>query len=238
MRASIKDEIHHVLTKHSKLLSRFRKPKLPEVTIKVTKDATLQESTFLNWLRIYHCIKLVKCVRNVYKAISKRNHTKISSIPIRDNGSLSYVLKSNVVVPDPNFVEQVQSLLREPKFKRSNEAVEKLEMLLRIRMPGFSKFPLAVRFFLCQAITLEHYDKDTILLSEGHTPTCFYFVLSGQVELVRINDGYKFRIDILNSGSVFGEQCLGINAEIRMFTAATIVDSKLLYVSKCNWVLM
>ncbi|KAJ3268221.1 hypothetical protein HDV01_003259 [Terramyces sp. JEL0728] len=233
---TIKEEIHNALLKHSKLVSKFRKPGKSPATFKSPKKAHLQDSTFLNWLRVHNCIKLVRCVRNVYKAISKRNHAKISSMPVRDNGSLSYILKLNLIEPDTAFVGQVEELLKQPKCKRSESSVANLEMLLRLRMPGFSKFPLAERLFLCQAITIEHYDKDTIILSEGQAPTCFYFVLSGQVELVRINDGYKYRIDVLNSGSIFGEQCLSINSVKRIFTAATTAKSKLLYISKAEYI--
>ncbi|KAJ3310623.1 Cyclic nucleotide-binding domain-containing protein 2 [Boothiomyces sp. JEL0838] len=188
------------------------------------------------WLYVYNIHSMYHKLGKAYKAISNSHFDRISAYPLKDSGLLTYILKSQVITPNQSYINQVKQLLSEPQFKRSSETIQTLEKLLYYRIPGFAKFQSNQRTFICQAVTLESHPKRTVLMKEGGVGCCFYFVIAGQVELVRINEGYNFRLDMMNSGNIFGDECLVLEDIKRLYTAVTTEYSILLRVDKDDFV--
>ncbi|KAJ3253799.1 hypothetical protein HK103_005286 [Boothiomyces macroporosus] len=196
-----------------------------EIVIPVVKRPFTNKSR-RKWKTVVRITRLFTRLVNYYKLISKKNFKRIIEAPIKDSGTLTYLLKTQIVTPAENYIKEVEHLLGEPQFKRSHECVEMLDKILSIRMSGFAKYPLKVRTFFCQAMVLEKFPKDTVILYEGHIGTCFYFILTGQVEI----------LNMCNPGSVLGERCLIFDQAKRTATAATTTDTSLLQITKDDYI--
>jgi CRP-like cAMP-binding protein len=84
-------------------------------------------------------------------------------------------------------------------------------------------------------MTFEKYPKNTLMIKQGHIGTCFYFVLSGQVEAFKLFDGEKKRFNLMNPGNLFGERILQPGDGKRTASVATTVDSYFLRVWKNDY---
>lgn len=72
--------------------------------------------------------------------------------------------------------------------------MEELEKLLLLRVKDYEKFNEAERTKICQVVRFDAYPKNTVILWEEHLVTCFYFVLSGQLEIFKLNKGTKLPV--------------------------------------------
>lgn len=84
-------------------------------------------------------------------------------------------------------------------------------------------------------MTFEWYPKNTLMIKQGHIGTCFYFVLSGQVEAFKLLDGEKKRFNLMNPGNLFGERILQSGDGKRTASVITTVDSYFLRVWKNDY---
>ncbi|KAJ3310622.1 hypothetical protein HDV04_004865 [Boothiomyces sp. JEL0838] len=129
-----------------------------EIVIPIVKRLFTNKSK-RKWKTVVRITRLFTRLVNYYKLVSKKNFKRIIEAPIKDSGTLTYLLKTQIVTPTENYVKEVEHLLGEPQFKRSHECVEMLDKILSIRMSGFAKYPLKVRTFFCQAMVLEKFPK-------------------------------------------------------------------------------
>jgi CRP-like cAMP-binding protein len=74
--------------------------------------------------------------------------------------------------------------------------------------------------------------KKNIIFIQGETADSVFYTQKGTVKLTVTSDqGKEAVIAILNSGSFFGEECVG-DQGLRMITASAIVDCRLLQIAK------
>lgn len=71
-----------------------------------------------------------------------------------------------------------------------------------------------------------------MILMENHIATCFYIILSGQVEIFRVREEMKNRMGIVNAGFEFGERTMRTTMARRTACAATLMDSTMLHIDK------
>ncbi|KAI8922623.1 hypothetical protein BC831DRAFT_474988, partial [Entophlyctis helioformis] len=82
----------------------------------------------------------------------------------------------------------------------------------------------------------EAHDAGRVILKEGHFSTGFYFLLSGQVEVFKIRNGIKYRLNVLNAGSAFGERTMYRLKDYRKACVATTVPCEFLRVHKQEFI--
>jgi CRP-like cAMP-binding protein len=71
-----------------------------------------------------------------------------------------------------------------------------------------------------------------VLLWEEHMVTCFYYILSGQIDVFKLNNGNKIRLSMMNPGAVFGHARVRVKNATRSACAAISMDSYILYIDK------
>jgi len=83
-----------------------------------------------------------------------------------------------------------------------------------------------------QGFLIKEYPKDAIVYEPGMLPKYVYFIKSGEVRMVTVNeDGKEFIQGIFKSGQYFGEPALIVNRRYLAFTIAS-KDSQIIPVGK------
>ncbi|KAL7750602.1 hypothetical protein RI367_003944 [Sorochytrium milnesiophthora] len=104
------------------------------------------------------------------------------------------------------------------------------------RYKGFAKYTSKVQYELCKVLELEAFEKDRIILKQGHKPYSFYFLVSGTCEAYRIEQDrlgrpHKRVLSLLHTGDLFGDIAL-IKNIMRTASIACVEDCELLRVDK------
>ncbi|KAJ1330214.1 hypothetical protein BSLG_009633 [Batrachochytrium salamandrivorans] len=76
----------------------------------------------------------------------------------------------------------------------------------------------------------EQFPVGSLIIKEGHISSSYYILVSGQVELFIVRDGFRHRLNILNPGDNFG--CLHIRGDINNTCASTLMDSEFIRIDK------
>nr|KAJ3422743.1 Cyclic nucleotide-binding domain-containing protein 2 [Polyrhizophydium stewartii] len=79
------------------------------------------------------------------------------------------------------------------------------------------------------------YAQETLIVKEGHVSWAFYFILNGQVEIYKIKDNSKHRLNILNSGDSFGDRTMNTLNDKRTACVGTTIDTELLIIDKSDF---
>lgn len=69
--------------------------------------------------------------------------------------------------------------------------IQALDKILKSRVIDYAKMSDADRYQLCRVATLEKHNKDTVLLWEEYALTCFHILLTGRIEIFKINKSQK-----------------------------------------------
>ena len=77
------------------------------------------------------------------------------------------------------------------------------------------------------------YNDGEIIIKQGDTENCMYVIQSGEVEVLRDNDGSQVRLAIRKSGEFFGEMAL-FSKEVRSATVKAIGNARVLTVDRKN----
>ncbi|KAJ3273637.1 hypothetical protein HDV01_004246 [Terramyces sp. JEL0728] len=205
------------------------------VAAKKKKTISMENSIRKRWIIVYRLQQLALKLSKAYRSITTANYSQLTQLPIKDAGTLSYMLKIQIVEPSEAYIAQIESFLKEPAFRRSRETVASLEKVLSFRMPDFAKFSKNERMFFCQAMKLEKYTKGAILMKENNLATNFCFLLSGQIEFFKFDNGFKVRVNLKNPGNLIGDRGLQSKTVKRSVCAATTTDSKLLMITKDDY---
>ncbi|RDC57629.1 Crp/Fnr family transcriptional regulator [Pedobacter chinensis] len=82
---------------------------------------------------------------------------------------------------------------------------------------------------------IKEYPKDAIIYEPGMFPKYVYFIKSGEVRMVTVNeDGREFIQGIFKSGQYFGEPALIVNRRYLAFTIAS-KDSEIILLGKSDF---
>ena len=77
------------------------------------------------------------------------------------------------------------------------------------------------------------YKDQEVIIKQGETGNCMYVIQSGEVEILKENEGNLVRIAIRHSGDFFGEMAL-FSKELRSATVRALGDVRILTVDKRN----
>ena len=79
----------------------------------------------------------------------------------------------------------------------------------------------------------KEYKNGEIIIKQGESGNCMYVIQSGEVEVLRDNDGKEIRLAIRKAGDFFGEMAL-FSREVRSATIRALGDARVLTVDRKN----
>ncbi|KAH6571259.1 hypothetical protein BASA60_007267 [Batrachochytrium salamandrivorans] len=153
---------------------------------------------------------------------------EVQRIPCANENSLLYMLQTYQGHADQHLSTKIK--LACSSMDRSLETVEQLSKLLAIRFPLFAQFSTNSRLQYCRIMQFEQFPVGSLIIKEGHISSSYYILVSGQVELFIVRDGFRHRLNILNPGDNFG--CLHIRGDINNTCASTLMDSEFIRIDK------
>jgi len=77
-----------------------------------------------------------------------------------------------------------------------------------------------------------YYDGE-VIIKQGDSGNCMYVIQTGEVEVIRDNNGEEVRLAIRKEGDFFGEMAL-FSREVRSATIRALGDAKILTVDRKN----
>jgi len=77
------------------------------------------------------------------------------------------------------------------------------------------------------------YSDGEVIITQGDSGNCMYVIQSGEVEVIRDNNGKEVRLAIRKEGDFFGEMAL-FSKELRSATIRALGDTKILTVDRKN----
>ncbi|KAI8914680.1 hypothetical protein BC831DRAFT_407873 [Entophlyctis helioformis] len=183
-------------------------------------------------------------IRTVVKLLHNLKHTvhtggrKIDNAPGVNERSLTYALKEFQYQADLILSTKIQQYL-DKKLPKTEDEIAMLNRLLMTRMTSFAKYNYDQRIRFCNAMSYEAHRKGSVIIRQGHLPYYFYFILSGQVEVLKDrSDGFtgQLRLTLLNQGDCFGEVALdGSYQERRTTTVICTAPCEFLRIDKDDY---
>ena len=79
----------------------------------------------------------------------------------------------------------------------------------------------------------KQYNDGEVIIKQGDTGNCMYVIQSGEVEVIRDNEGKEVRLALRKEGDFFGEMAL-FSREVRSATIRALGDAKILTVDRKN----
>ena len=79
----------------------------------------------------------------------------------------------------------------------------------------------------------KEYKNGEIIIKQGESGNCMYVIQSGEVEVLRDNNGSQVRLAVRKTGDFFGEMAL-FSKEVRSATIKALGDSRVLTVDRKN----
>ncbi|KAK6096689.1 hypothetical protein MT418_003512 [Batrachochytrium dendrobatidis] len=186
------------------------------------------------WRIVAACMKLGWRLACIYSGISQRIQST-QEAPLIEASSLSYMLRDMKSEIDPTLSDKVKELIEVYQRTRSQISLVNLERLLSIRLRSFARFSLNQRYQFIEIMYLEKFPMDKLLVKEGHISMAFYFILHGQVEIFKIKDGLKYRINVLNTGDSFGDRTMNLLNDRRTACVGTTTYTELLRINKSDF---
>jgi hypothetical protein len=199
---------------------------------KKSSSLSITSHSHRNWMKVIHSLYYGCLIRKTYKHLARRLAADTQDAHQIENRSLAYVLKTLGSQPPAEFIQKVKYILMEHPSNRSQEQLMVLERMLSSRLQDFAKLGMNERLHLCKIMQLDFYPKGTILLWEEHKVTCFYYILSGQIEVFKLNNGGKILLSMMNPGTVFGHARVKVEKATRSACAAMSMDTHVLYIEK------
>ena len=169
------------------------------VLVEDNLEAKIRYQIIKRWKLASAAMRLGLRLARLFKDIVK-NIQELTLAPTIVDGALTHQLKTYCDLGDVQFSQKVKALLSDPPEMRSKEKIDTLERLLVFRLKSFARFTLTQRLQFCQIMQFQAYPKQTLIVKEGHISTAFYFILGGQVEVFKIKDGMKMRVNSFNVG--------------------------------------
>jgi hypothetical protein len=193
------------------------------------EPAPVAPSQKIPWRKLMNTLWLGCLVKQAYKKTSAKMTVDSTTAVDTENKSLSYILKRLGMQPSTDYLSKVRDILTEFPEKRQ---VDLLERMLSSRIPDFAKLGIKERLHLCKIMSLDFHPQNTVLLWEEHKVTCFYYVLSGQIEVFKLNNGGKIRLSLMNPGTVFGHARVKVENATRSACAVMSMDTHVLCIDK------
>ena len=77
------------------------------------------------------------------------------------------------------------------------------------------------------------YKDGEVIIRQGESGNCMYIIQSGEVEVIRDNNGKEVRLALRKEGDFFGEMAL-FSRELRSATIRALGDARILTVDRKN----
>ena len=77
------------------------------------------------------------------------------------------------------------------------------------------------------------YKDGEVIIRQGESGNCMYVIQSGEVEVIRDNNGKEVRLAVRKEGDFFGEMAL-FSREVRSATIRALGDARILTVDRKN----
>jgi CRP-like cAMP-binding protein len=77
------------------------------------------------------------------------------------------------------------------------------------------------------------YKDGEVIIRQGESGNCMYVIQSGEVEVIRDNNGNEVRLAVRKEGDFFGEMAL-FSREVRSATIRALGDARILTVDRKN----
>jgi CRP-like cAMP-binding protein len=77
------------------------------------------------------------------------------------------------------------------------------------------------------------YNDGEVIIKQGDSGNCMYVIQSGEVEVIRDNNGKEVRLALRKEGDFFGEMAL-FSRELRSATIRALGDARILTVDRKN----
>jgi hypothetical protein len=199
---------------------------------KKASSLSITSHSHRNWMKVIHGLYYGCLIRKTYKHLARKLIADTHDAQKIENRSLAYVLKTLGSQPPAEYIQKVKYILMEHPSNRSHEQLWILERMLSSRLQDFAKLGMNERLHLCKIMQLDFYPKGTVLLWEEHKVTCFYYILSGQIEVFKLNNGGKILLSMMNPGTVFGHARVKVDKATRSACAAMSMDTHVLYIEK------
>ncbi|KAI9353610.1 hypothetical protein BDR26DRAFT_8282 [Obelidium mucronatum] len=123
----------------------------------------------------------------------------------------------------------VEALMKFPE-NRTTEEVRALELMIRL-LPGFQRYSWTVRKKMGKVIGYSKFGPGRTILKQGHVAQNMYYLLSGELEELRLIEERHTWIGSLTPGAIFGELDL-LDDETRKSTLVTTKDTELLWITR------
>jgi hypothetical protein len=104
---------------------------------------------------------------------------------------------------DSVTLAKIEAALELPSALRSDEELRFLNRAIMSQVKHFSKYTLDQRIQFCNVMTFEKHGPGKTILKQGHPPWNFYFLFSGQCDVVKNRtDGQEghVRVHVINAG--------------------------------------
>jgi CRP/FNR family cyclic AMP-dependent transcriptional regulator len=77
------------------------------------------------------------------------------------------------------------------------------------------------------------YKDGEVIIRQGESGNCMYIIQSGEIEVIRDNNGKEVRLALRKEGDFFGEMAL-FSREVRSATIRALGDARILTVDRKN----
>ncbi|KAI8925291.1 hypothetical protein BC831DRAFT_277077 [Entophlyctis helioformis] len=184
------------------------------------------------WRLVYIAILSGQIVKHVFKDIVNECMNLQYAPQGQNNDTMLFMLKNHHAKADASLTAKVVELLRGERLEKD---IETLERLLTIRVKAMQRFSMDQRLKFCKIMQYESFPANSLIVKEGHVSKAFYFMLSGQVEIFKLKDGLKYRLNALNAGESFGDRTMNLLNDKRTASVATTVESEFLKIDKSDF---
>eukprot|EP00842_Homolaphlyctis_polyrhiza_P004546 jgi/Hompol1/5092/HPOL_000488-RA len=214
--------------------------------------------------RILHQGKGVEHRSSIHLNRSQPDNSSLLDLSITRKQSLKvsveHALKNNIIdqLPIPQAVKQkfnqakraaadakrakeehemavAESVIELLASSREGKDLEVIERLLTIRVKAMRRFTLDQRLKFIKIMSYGIFPERSMIVREGHVSKAFYFILSGQVEIFKINEGKKYRLNAMNAGDSFGDRTMNLLNDKRTASVATTMESEFLIIDKADF---
>ncbi|ORY36868.1 hypothetical protein BCR33DRAFT_721795 [Rhizoclosmatium globosum] len=152
----------------------------------------------------------------------------ISEKRYRGAQELGFQLDNYRAVSKPEGV--MKALTRAPE-NRTDEDLRTLEILIR-SLPGFSRYSVGAQKDLGRVIQYSKFSAGRPVIKQGHLAQNFYYILSGELEIMKVIEGRNTWIGEMKEGMIFGELALLLEDSRRLATVITTKETELLWITR------
>ena len=177
-------------------------------------------------LRLQHSITIrMKSMLNTVRGVSKPATTN-------DQPSLSSILTSLSQSPTAYIPTVIRTLLTAPV-----RDIPQIVSVLNQHVKDFNTFSKAEQTHLAKHLRYDIISPDQVLLWEEHLATCFYFILTGQIEVFKNNNGKLLKLACMSKGA-FGHGRIKVDYARRSAAAYSIGTSIVLTIERDDYLSM